>query len=1586
MQANSSPPPSAHASFDEALSAAEREATDAVSALARTRQAAARLRQRLASSSSSRPYAPLADEQSEAEREAQEETALRLSLERESEGSNCCSAARASERGSQHASERPPSAAHRKSSEVHMSTLTELWGAVFNDREPAVSLRKLYSFATWLDLALLGASSLFAFASGLCLPATLYFFAGTMDSVGRAMAGGFNADALLQQSKMMIVVGLVYIVCTAVYTALADVAKARQVAQYKKRYLRAILRQDVGWFDTSNPQELATRFGEAILAVEDGVSFKAMMVLEACYTLLFAYALGFHFGWDVCLVVFAASPIAGVSGAIAIFIALSAGQKITDAYAAAGAIASEALSSMRTVASFGLERVVAERYERKLARAERFGISFVWQAGLAMSVLVASIAVMMCSGLLYGGLSVAREQKGSVFQYAVDMTWGEIFESMGMLDKMRGRLEAGPPPAPGEGGGGEVFGGLGVPDWVDVVGAFEGASAWAASSIGLDRVHYKYCTYDCGDQFNMLNLDFQSTISLVTQEPMPLAARDAFHVAECDSDAFPLEPFLLTCATAGALATNATALRMFLQQGNVTAFAQYAQESGSYFPCMRSGATVLLAIFAVQIGMMHFVLIAQSSATIMKACKMAAPVHKTIQRRPIIDSFAQGGLRPSAVCGAISVRDVTFAYPAAPDHQVCRGYSLEISAGQTAALCGPSGAGKSTIIALIERFYDPVTGAVLLDGVDLRELNVRWLRQQIGLVGQEPVLFVGSVMENIAYGKEGATREEVEEAARSANAHSFIMSNLPRGYDNPVGQGGGMLSGGQKQRIAIARAIVRKPAILLLDEATSALDTASERVVQAAIDTIMQRQRRTTVTIAHRLSTIRNADTIAVVKDGRVVEQGTWDELVAIEGGEFRELARRQPPQTPAITPQPTAEGVCSSSASTAGDGVAGSRAGVHVRQRLASNEIFSWANEKECKLHAGSQGDSEWVFWRLMRLQKRGDGFLLCVGSLFSMADGCSVPMLGFTFTKLAVSLFRTDPYRIESDVIYWSTAYVAIGLIMVPLLTCEVGIFGTTGEHLTRNLRALSIRSLVRQEIGYFDDPAHSAGALTLFLSEKVTLVQAVNGEKLAVAIRQLSTLCFGTWLVFTYGYWQLGAIMLAAAPVMAATMGILMVVVFGLRNPRPSGEGPEAQNSVGSLVGEVVLGIRTVASYGAEHRFYEAYTATADAEARRAMLSSALTGIAVGIGKGTPVVFIGAVSYYGSLLIEADFNSLTAEIMRMFLEPESLSDPKFVSADLTTGCLNAQIYTLLEKFLVPVMVIFFMSIGMGAVGVIVTDSQNALQAARLLFQTLTRRSRIDPTDDKGSTLPHLRGDISIRDVVFAYPAAPDHLICNGYSLEIKAGQTVALCGPSGAGKSTLISLIERFYDPQQGCVCIDGVDLKQLNVRWLRRQIALVGQEPILFLGTVAENIAYGNEGATREMVEEAARSANAFDFVMQNLPHGFSTNVGIRGSMLSGGQKQRIAIARAIVRKPAILLLDEATSALDTSSERIVQAAIDEIMQKQQRTTVMIAHRLSTIEGADLIAVIKAGRVTEQGTHDQLLALNGIYSDLVNAQNA
>ena len=210
------------------------------------------------------------------------------------------------------------------------------------------------------------------------------------------------------------------------------------------------------------------------------------------------------------------------------------------------------------------------------------------------------------------------------------------------------------------------------------------------------------------------------------------------------------------------------------------------------------------------------------------------------------------------------------------------------------ALCGPSGSGKSTIIQLVERFYDPQSGSVMLDGVDIKTLNLKWLRQQIGLVGQEPVLFVGTVAENIGYGKEGATQEDIEEAAKNANAHGFIKSDLPEGYATEVGQGGGKLSGGQKQRVAIARALVRKPSVLLLDEATSALDAESEHIVQTAIDAMIEQSSMTVLLIAHRLSTVRNADRICVIKGGKLAEAGTHAELIARVDGEYSKLVQRQ--------------------------------------------------------------------------------------------------------------------------------------------------------------------------------------------------------------------------------------------------------------------------------------------------------------------------------------------------------------------------------------------------------------------------------------------------------------------------------------------------------------------------------------------------------------------------------------------------------------------------------------------------------------------------------------------------------------------
>ena len=286
--------------------------------------------------------------------------------------------------------------------------------------------------------------------------------------------------------------------------------------------------------------------------------------------------------------------------------------------------------------------------------------------------------------------------------------------------------------------------------------------------------------------------------------------------------------------------------------------------------------------------------IAADAADKADAAGAAASVHELLEEASAIDALDDAaGARPADVSGRVEFRGVEFAYPARPDAPVYRGVDLTLEAGQTVALVGPSGSGKSTAVALLERFYDPDAGAVTLDGRDLRELNVAWLRAQIGLVSQEPVLFGGTVRENIAHGKADATDAEIEAAAKLANAHDFVAA-LPEGYETPVGEQGVQLSGGQKQRVAIARAIVRDPAILVLDEATSALDAASERAVQEALDGLLRARQRTTLVIAHRLSTVRGADLICVFDEGRVVERGTHDELMASESGRYRALVATQ--------------------------------------------------------------------------------------------------------------------------------------------------------------------------------------------------------------------------------------------------------------------------------------------------------------------------------------------------------------------------------------------------------------------------------------------------------------------------------------------------------------------------------------------------------------------------------------------------------------------------------------------------------------------------------------------------------------------
>jgi len=261
------------------------------------------------------------------------------------------------------------------------------------------------------------------------------------------------------------------------------------------------------------------------------------------------------------------------------------------------------------------------------------------------------------------------------------------------------------------------------------------------------------------------------------------------------------------------------------------------------------------------------------------------------------------------------------------------------------------------------------------------------------------------------------------------------------------------------------------------------------------------------------------------------------------------------------------------------------------------------------------------------------------------------------------------------------------------------------------------------------------------------------------------------------------------------------------------------------------------------------------------------------------------------------------------------------------------------------------------------------------------IDRVPEIDVKEGTGQTKEKLEGQVRLKKLSFAYPTRMDQTVLKGFNLNIDPGQTVALVGPSGSGKSTVIQLLERFYDPTKGGVFVDGVDIREYDLKWYRKNIGLVSQEPILFSGTITENILFGKPGASMEEVETAAKMANAYDFIVQQ-PEGFETKVGEKGTQLSGGQKQRVAIARAILKDPKILLLDEATSALDAESESLVQDALDKLMKG--RTTIIIAHRLTTVRNADKICVVMKGKIVEEGDHKTLLEKGGVYANLVSKQ--
>ncbi|KAL2022705.1 hypothetical protein VTK56DRAFT_4786 [Thermocarpiscus australiensis] len=923
----------------------------------------------------------------------------------------------------------------------------------------------------------------------------------------------------------------------------------------------------------------------------------------------------------------------------------------------------------------------------------------------------------------------------------------------------------------------------------------------------------------------------------------------------------------------------------------------------------------------------------------------------------------------------IVFEDVHFAYPSRPSKKVLDGLNLRIRANLNTAIVGPSGSGKSTIVGLIEGWYTlhdqyviakavekdknkkkkekkkkakkgekdssdddedeettapldaedvgpPVElkGSISTCGKQLGDIDIKWWRSQIGLVQQEPFLFNDTIFNNVAAGLIGTQwekesdevkRQLVKEACAESFADEFI-DRLPDGYDTQVGDSGAKLSGGQRQRIAIARSIIKKPKILILDEATSAIDVRGERIVQAALE--MASKGRTTITIAHRLSTIKNADRICVLQNGRVVEEGTHDSLLANEEGVYYGLVHAQK----LSLGEDTGEELSHEEDIGA----------VLAREKSAAKSVGETAKQESKR----KDRDLFNGFGKLLYEQRSRFPFYV-IAIIAAMGAASATPIQAYLFARVIAVFQEQSPQALMDGATFWAKmwAVLAAGVGMSYFLATFI--LTSVEAYVVAAYRQEYFESILFQPTAYFDKDDNATGQLTARLSSDPQSLKELLGINSMMVLTGAFSLIGALAISFAYG-WKLALVALCVTVPIGLLAGYYRVryeLQFNAMN--------EAVFQESSKFGaESISAFRTVCALVMEDSICDRYQRLLRGHVLAAFMKARFTTLVFAFSDSVSLACQALIFWYGGrLLMNREYDVVA--------------------------------------FLVTYMAVVQ---GAESAGSWLSFGPNAAQASAAANRILqARETRTKDAVSTSEQIPDTDGGIRIelKDVHFKYPTR-DVSIFRGLNLTIEKGQFAALVGASGSGKTSIISLLERFYDVNKGQILFNGKDITEVNVYEHRKLLSLVAQEPSLFQGTIRENILLGVDPArvTDEQLHQCCRDANIHDFIV-SLPDGYDTNIGSRGVSLSGGQKQRLSIARALIRNPRVLLLDEATSSLDSESEKLVQAAFERVAKG--RTTVAVAHRLATIQGADIIYVLGEGKVLEKGTHAELLKQKGVY---------